>query len=79
MVPGMYVCICSTALSDEENEKLFGPCNNLNGHGHNYKGVFLLLFSISHGLTSRKPGYGYLAFVCLYIPCTWLPVFLIFL
>jgi 6-pyruvoyltetrahydropterin/6-carboxytetrahydropterin synthase len=24
------------ALSDEENERLFGKCNNPNGHGHNY-------------------------------------------
>ena len=23
-------------LSDEENTRLFGPCNNKNGHGHNY-------------------------------------------
>jgi 6-pyruvoyltetrahydropterin/6-carboxytetrahydropterin synthase len=23
-------------LSDKENAKLFGPCNNKNGHGHNY-------------------------------------------
>mgnify|MGYP000872108326 FL=1 len=23
-------------LSDEENARLFGPCNNKNGHGHNY-------------------------------------------
>lgn len=23
-------------FSDEENEQLFGKCNNLNGHGHNY-------------------------------------------
>ena len=23
-------------FSDEENERLFGKCNNLNGHGHNY-------------------------------------------
>ena len=23
-------------LSDEENLRLFGKCNNLNGHGHNY-------------------------------------------
>ena len=23
-------------LSDEENEKLYGKCNNPNGHGHNY-------------------------------------------
>ncbi|NWH59304.1 PTPS synthase, partial [Geococcyx californianus] len=28
----------SKALSDEENLKLFGKCNNPNGHGHNYKG-----------------------------------------
>ncbi|KAL7981611.1 hypothetical protein Chor_005699 [Crotalus horridus] len=27
----------SPSLSDEENRKLFGKCNNLNGHGHNYK------------------------------------------
>jgi len=24
------------SFSDEENEQLFGKCNNLNGHGHNY-------------------------------------------
>ncbi len=24
------------ALSDEENARLFGKCNNANGHGHNY-------------------------------------------
>ena len=23
-------------LSDEENKRLFGKCNNPNGHGHNY-------------------------------------------
>jgi len=34
----------STRLSDEENRKLFGPCNNLNGHGHNYKGVLKQFF-----------------------------------
>ncbi|GBB87896.1 hypothetical protein RclHR1_01440011 [Rhizophagus clarus] len=27
----------SPSLSDEENEKLYGKCNNPNGHGHNYK------------------------------------------
>ncbi|XP_068161660.1 6-pyruvoyl tetrahydrobiopterin synthase [Antennarius striatus] len=27
----------SLHLSDEENKKLYGPCNSLNGHGHNYK------------------------------------------
>ncbi|MGH7256210.1 MAG: 6-carboxytetrahydropterin synthase [Nitrospirales bacterium] len=26
----------SDKLSDEDNRTLFGPCNNLNGHGHNY-------------------------------------------
>lgn len=23
-------------LSDKENQEIFGPCNNANGHGHNY-------------------------------------------
>ncbi|NXV24995.1 PTPS synthase, partial [Cepphus grylle] len=32
----------SKSLSDEENQKLFGKCNNPNGHGHNYKGKELL-------------------------------------
>ncbi|XP_025424508.1 6-pyruvoyl tetrahydrobiopterin synthase [Sipha flava] len=27
----------SDKLSDEENVKIFGKCNNKNGHGHNYK------------------------------------------
>ncbi|XP_069732677.1 6-pyruvoyl tetrahydrobiopterin synthase [Phaenicophaeus curvirostris] len=27
----------SKALSDEENLKVFGKCNNPHGHGHNYK------------------------------------------
>uniref|UniRef100_A0A4W3GSF1 6-pyruvoyltetrahydropterin synthase n=1 Tax=Callorhinchus milii TaxID=7868 RepID=A0A4W3GSF1_CALMI len=26
------------SLSAEENERIFGKCNNPNGHGHNYKG-----------------------------------------
>lgn len=26
----------NTNLSDEENENIFGKCNNPNGHGHNY-------------------------------------------
>ncbi|NWR89995.1 PTPS synthase, partial [Furnarius figulus] len=35
-----HVCLShSKALSDEENLKLFGKCNNPNGHGHNYKVV----------------------------------------
>ncbi|KAM5138442.1 6-pyruvoyl tetrahydrobiopterin synthase [Mantella aurantiaca] len=25
------------SLGDEENKKIFGKCNNPNGHGHNYK------------------------------------------
>nr|XP_045000776.1 6-pyruvoyl tetrahydrobiopterin synthase isoform X1 [Jaculus jaculus] len=29
----------SPSLSSEENVKLFGKCNNPNGHGHNYKVV----------------------------------------
>ena len=27
----------SDAMSDEENRKCFGKCNNPNGHGHNYE------------------------------------------
>ncbi|XP_060558456.1 6-pyruvoyl tetrahydrobiopterin synthase-like [Ruditapes philippinarum] len=27
----------SKKLSAEENQKIFGKCNNPNGHGHNYK------------------------------------------
>ncbi|XP_065109424.1 6-pyruvoyl tetrahydrobiopterin synthase [Paramisgurnus dabryanus] len=26
----------SKSLSDEENKKIYGKCNNPNGHGHNY-------------------------------------------
>lgn len=34
-----HACLShSKSLSDEENLKLFGKCNNPNGHGHNYKG-----------------------------------------
>lgn len=25
------------ALSDDENKSIFGKCNNINGHGHNYE------------------------------------------
>lgn len=28
--------VYNPALSDEENERLFGKCNNPNWHGHNY-------------------------------------------
>ncbi|XP_048448713.1 6-pyruvoyl tetrahydrobiopterin synthase [Rhincodon typus] len=27
----------SNCLSAEENRRIFGKCNNPNGHGHNYK------------------------------------------
>lgn len=33
-----YLSSVSPSLSDEENLKVFGKCNNPNGHGHNYKG-----------------------------------------
>lgn len=26
-------------MSDEENKRVYGKCNNPNGHGHNYKGL----------------------------------------
>ena len=26
----------SRVLSEEENKELYGPCNNIHGHGHNY-------------------------------------------
>ncbi|XP_029438987.1 6-pyruvoyl tetrahydrobiopterin synthase [Rhinatrema bivittatum] len=32
----------SKSLTDEENKKLYGKCNNPNGHGHNYKVVVTL-------------------------------------
>ncbi|NWW34989.1 PTPS synthase, partial [Panurus biarmicus] len=39
----------SKSLSDEENLKLFGKCNNPNGHGHNYKGRKLISI-LAHGI-----------------------------
>ncbi|KAI2658812.1 6-pyruvoyl tetrahydrobiopterin synthase [Labeo rohita] len=33
----------SKALSDEENKRIFGKCNNPNGHGHNYTGMVMNL------------------------------------
>lgn len=27
----------STKFTDDENESIYGKCNNFNGHGHNYK------------------------------------------
>jgi 6-pyruvoyltetrahydropterin/6-carboxytetrahydropterin synthase len=40
------------ALSDEENERLFGKCNNPNWHGHNYT----LDVSVRGGI-DEKTGY----------------------
>lgn len=40
------------ALSDEENSRLFGKCNNPNWHGHNYT----LDVSV-HGPVDRRTGY----------------------
>lgn len=33
--PAAHV-LASTALSDQENERIFGKCANPNGHGHDY-------------------------------------------
>ena len=51
----------SAQLSDEENKRIFGKCNNLNGHGHNYEldleligdidpvtGMVINLFNVEH-------------------------------
>ena len=27
----------SPHLTDEENKRIFGKCNHMNGHGHNYR------------------------------------------
>ncbi|XP_044035060.1 6-pyruvoyl tetrahydrobiopterin synthase [Siniperca chuatsi] len=40
----------SIHLSDEENKRVFGKCNNPNGHGHNYK-VEITLHGKIDGLT----------------------------
>ena len=40
------------ALSDEENDRLFGKCNNPNWHGHNYT----LDVSV-HGTIDERTGY----------------------
>ncbi|NDC47364.1 MAG: 6-carboxytetrahydropterin synthase, partial [Actinobacteria bacterium] len=29
--------IHNPALSDADNARIYGKCNNLNGHGHNYE------------------------------------------
>ena len=40
------------ALSDEENRRIFGPCNHPNWHGHNY----VLEISV-HGPVDETTGY----------------------
>jgi 6-pyruvoyltetrahydropterin/6-carboxytetrahydropterin synthase len=42
----------NTELTDEQNKELFGKCNNLNGHGHNY-----ILEVIVAGEVEPKTGY----------------------
>lgn len=42
----------NSALSDEENLKLFGKCNSPNGHGHNY-----ILEVVVAGEIDPKTGY----------------------
>jgi len=39
-------------LSDEENDRLFGKCNNPNGHGHNY-----VLEVVVAGKPDQQTGY----------------------
>lgn len=39
-------------LSEEENREIFGECNNLNGHGHNY-----VLEVVVSGDIDSKTGY----------------------
>lgn len=35
-------------MSDEENKKIYGKCNNPNGHGHNYVGKLKISFSLEY-------------------------------
>uniref|UniRef100_A0A8C0FZE0 6-pyruvoyltetrahydropterin synthase n=1 Tax=Chelonoidis abingdonii TaxID=106734 RepID=A0A8C0FZE0_CHEAB len=48
----------SKSLSDEENLKLFGKCNNPNGHGHNYKGKGLTAAPPLGPLLFKPPGFS---------------------
>ena len=38
-------------LSDEENQELYGPCNNIHGHGHNYVIEVVALLDICSSFT----------------------------
>uniref|UniRef100_A0A3B3RDP7 6-pyruvoyl tetrahydrobiopterin synthase n=1 Tax=Paramormyrops kingsleyae TaxID=1676925 RepID=A0A3B3RDP7_9TELE len=42
------------SLSDEENKKIFGKCNNPHGHGHNYKGQIDHVTGMVMNLTDLK-------------------------
>ncbi|XP_069470368.1 6-pyruvoyl tetrahydrobiopterin synthase-like isoform X2 [Ambystoma mexicanum] len=39
---------CSKTLSDEENKKMYGICNNPNGHGHTYKVMVTIQGQVDH-------------------------------
>ncbi|XP_069470371.1 6-pyruvoyl tetrahydrobiopterin synthase-like [Ambystoma mexicanum] len=38
----------SKSLSDEENKKMYGICNNPNGHGHTYKVMVTIQGQVDH-------------------------------
>ncbi len=42
-------------LSDEENRRVFGKCNNPSGHGHNYR----LEAAVSVPVNGSAPGFGF--------------------
>uniref|UniRef100_A0AC34G492 6-pyruvoyl tetrahydrobiopterin synthase n=2 Tax=Panagrolaimus sp. ES5 TaxID=591445 RepID=A0AC34G492_9BILA len=44
----------SEALTADENKEIFGKCNNLNGHGHNYRWEVYL-----RGIVDEKTGMVY--------------------
>ena len=45
-------------LSDEENQELYGPCNNIHGHGHNYVIEVVCLLVIFCSLQLLPSDYG---------------------
>lgn len=68
MLTFFFFFLVSKSLSNEENLKLFGKCNNPNGHGHNYKGerktdeILALSIRVEESLTNTilmsKKTYG---------------------
>lgn len=56
----------SLQLGEEENKNVFGKCNNPNGHGHNYKGIWIFLnqleFKTNYSVPSRYLPYLYIQF-----------------